>query len=460
MLATKPVMERAPMFALLEAMPLQIGVIDGRGACVFLSPNFGPWRRDDAPVEARAFNDVVISGLASIASDLLATGGVQTRDLTLADRDGAPRDLRITVTPRQVGQGQVDGAIWIGQDLTHHRLANEALRLSERRLSLATEAAGLGVWDWDLATNTMVYSEQAKSICGFPAGQPVSYEMVRGITHPDDYPRTSAMAQRAIDPVLREKIPYEYRIVRADGAVRWVLAHGEAIFEDSPDGPVATRYVGTIQDITDRVLAAERRQFLINELNHRVKNTLATVQSIAHQTLRPGQPTVVARRLLTSRLIALSGAHDILTRENWETADLRDIVATCVEPFEPEVGARFEVQGPALRVAPKAAVALAMALHELATNAVKYGALSVDQGRVAVTWSLASRESDRRLVLDWRERGGPPVKAPERKGFGSRLLVQGLTADLGAAAQLTYDPAGLQCRIDAPLIAAAAFGPG
>ena len=456
-LAAKPVMERARIFALLEAVPLQVGVIDRRGACVFLSPNFAPWRRDDAALEGRAFTDAVVPGLATVAAELLAASGPQSRDLTLADRDGVLRDLRITISPRQIGQGKVDGAIWIGQDLTHHRLADEALRLSERRLSLATEAAGLGVWDWDMAASTMVYSEQAKAIYGFPAGEPVSYEMVRDATHPDDYPRTSAMAQRAIDPILREKVPYEYRITRADGAIRWLLAHGEAIFEDASAGPVATRYVGTIQDITDRTRAAERRQFLINELNHRVKNTLATVQSIAHQTLRPGQPSVEARSLLTSRLIALSGAHDILTRENWETADLRDIVATCIGPFEPDKAARFDVQGPALRVTPKAAVALAMALHELSTNAVKYGALSVEPGRVSLTWSLASRDGESRLILDWTEHGGPPVKAPERRGFGSRLLVQGLTADLGAAAQLTYDPAGLRCRIDAPLIAAATF---
>ena len=459
-LVAKPVMERAPMFALLEATPLQVGVVNGLGACVFLSHNFAPWLREaNTSAPGRPFLDLLVPDLKPVAQGLLAeaAAGPLTRDLTLHDRQGAFRDLQITVSPRQVGPGQVDGVIWIGQDLTHHRLADQAIRLSERRLSLATEAAGLGVWDWDLATNAMVYSEQAKAIFGFPAGRPVTYEMVRAATHPDDYPRTSAMAQRAIDPTLREKSPYEYRILRADGAVRWVLTHGETIFEDSPAGTVALRYVGTIQDVTDRTRAAERRQFLINELNHRVKNTLATVQSIAHQTLRPGQPSSEARSLLTSRLIALSGAHDILTRENWETADLRDIVAACVGPFEAEKGTRFDIEGPALRVAPKPAVALAMALHELATNAAKYGALSTDQGRVAVVWSLTRRDGDRRLILDWRERGGPPVEAPDRKGFGSRLLVQGLTSDLGAAAELTFDPAGLRCRIDAPLIAATAF---
>ncbi|WP_340647280.1 HWE histidine kinase domain-containing protein [Phenylobacterium sp.] len=459
-LAAKPLIERAPLFALLQAIPLQIGVIDGGGACVFLSANFSPWLlAPSEPVHGQQFTSVVVPGLAAVAQALVSGSGVRTRDLTVADRNGSVRDLHIALSPRQIGPDRVDGVIWIAQDLTHHRLADEALRLSERRLSLATEAAGLGVWDWDLSANTMVYSEQAKAIYGFPADEPVTYETVRDATHPDDYPRTSAMAQRAIDPILREKIPYEYRITRADGAIRWLLAHGEAIFEDTAAGPLATRYVGTIQDITDRTRAAERRQFLINELNHRVKNTLATVQSIAHQTLRSGQSAVEARDLLTSRLIALSGAHDILTREDWETADLRDIVATCISPFEPEQGARFDVRGPALRVAPKAAVALAMALHELVTNAVKYGALSTEPGRVAITWSLADRDGDPRLILDWTERGGPPVKTPERMGFGSRLLVQGLSADLGAAAQLTYDPAGLRCRIDAPLIAATAFEP-
>ncbi|WP_421931310.1 sensor histidine kinase [Phenylobacterium sp.] len=461
-LAAKPQMERAPMFALLRAMPLQIAVVDGQGICVFATANFHPWLADDGmPVHGRPFLEALVPALRPIAAELLATaaGGPQRRDLTLTDRQGQPRDLQVTVSPRQIGPDKVDGAVWIAQDLTHHRLADEALRLSERRLSLATEAAGLGVWDWDLATGEVIYSDQAKAIFGFPVDQPVSFEMVRELVHPDDEAVTEAMARRATDPDLREKVSYDCRIVRPDGAERWLLAHGEALFEDTPEGPRAVRYVGAIQDITERARAAERRQFLINELNHRVKNTLATVQSIARQTLRTGQSPGEARGLLTARLIALSGAHDILTRENWETADLRDIAAQALGPFEPEAGARFEVQGPSVRIAPRAAVALAMALHELATNAAKYGALSTETGRVSVTWSLAAGDGQSRLVLDWRERAGPPVTPPSRKGFGSRLLLQGLTADLGAAAQIRYEPGGLTCRIDASLIAATAFEP-
>ncbi|MES2341863.1 MAG: HWE histidine kinase domain-containing protein [Pseudomonadota bacterium] len=459
-LAAKPLMERAPLFALLRAMPLQIAVIDRQGVCVFASANFRPWLAgDEANSHGHPFLDALVPSLRPVAAELLtlAANGVHQRDLTVGDREGQVRDLQVTVSPRQIGPGQIDGAVWIAQDLTHHRLADEALRLSERRLSLATEAAGLGVWDWDLATGAVVYSDQAKAIFGFPMDQPVNFEMVRDLVHPEDQTITETMARRATDPDLREKVAYDCRIVRPDGAERWLLAHGEALFEETPEGPRAVRYVGAIQDITERARAAERRQFLINELNHRVKNTLATVQSIARQTLRPGQSPGEARALLTARLIALSGAHDILTRENWEAADLRDIVAQAVGPFEPETGARFDIQGPALRIAPRAAVALAMALHELATNAAKYGALSTEAGRVSLTWTLAARGGDSCLALDWRERGGPPVTPPTRKGFGSRLLLQGLSADLGAAAQLTYETDGLRCRIDAPLIAAGAL---
>jgi two-component sensor histidine kinase len=185
------------------------------------------------------------------------------------------------------------------------------------------------------------------------------------------------------------------------------------------------------------------RDLLIGELNHRVKNTLAIVQSIVFQTLR-GTELTELRDALTSRLHALGSAHDVLTRENWEGAQLDDIVRGAIAPHGGSD--RFTVSGPAVRLTPSLSVLIAMLLHELATNAVKYGALSVDGGSVAIAWEVR----DDHLSLRWAERGGPAVAPPTRQGFGSRLL-ESSTVTVGGKAELDFTPEGLRALIELPL---------
>ncbi|WP_091737603.1 sensor histidine kinase [Phenylobacterium immobile] len=227
-----------------------------------------------------------------------------------------------------------------------------------------------------------------------------------------------------------------------------------------PDGLVAGIFVEGA-DVTDRALAeaalresedrfraqADHLRLMVDELNHRVKNTLATVQSVTDQTLRRAQIAASVRQALTSRLIALSRAHDVLTNENWSGADLHEIVAQAAAPYQPE-GAerRLSWRGPDVRLSPRAAIALAMTLHELTTNAVKYGALSTPTGRVTLDW--VSPE-DGGLRLTWREQGGPPVTPPVRTGFGTRLIQRGLPGELGGAVSVDYAPTGVVCVIEA-----------
>lgn len=205
-----------------------------------------------------------------------------------------------------------------------------------------------------------------------------------------------------------------------------------------------------------RALAAEKRgadhqRLLIDELNHRVKNTLATVQSIAAQTLRNAPTTEEAREALETRLLALSRAHDVLTRENWEGASLADIVAQAIAPFDPQGGSRFQIGGPDVRLLPRTALALAMALQELATNAVKYGALSNPSGYIEIAWSRRDDDPTSWLELCWREKGGPPVEVPKRRGFGSRLIERSLARDLDGKVEIAFVPSGVTCRVNAPL---------
>ncbi|MFC4173883.1 sensor histidine kinase [Microvirga sp. GCM10011540] len=219
----------------------------------------------------------------------------------------------------------------------------------------------------------------------------------------------------------------------------------------SPIKDAQGRIVGAskiARDITRHKEAERLQRLLVHELNHRVKNILATVQAIARQTLSPRHSDDTVRETFEARLLALSKAHDLLTRENWDGTSLSQIVTEALSPYHRD---RFEIGGPDTRLPPKMALALALALHELATNAAKYGALSVPSGRIAIMWRVQPSDPPH-LILRWQERGGPPVSSPEQKGFGSRLIERSLALELAGDAKITYDPAGVVCELKAPLV--------
>jgi PAS domain S-box-containing protein len=332
-------------------------------------------------------------------------------------------------------------------DVTERRATEHALAESEDRLRLAIQAAQLGTWDWNLVTNEMTWSDRAKEIGGFPLDKPVSFGQVRAITHPDDLPRTSAMAGRALDPELKSSEPYEYRIVRPDGTVRWVLAHGEARFTRIGGVEKAIRYAGTIQDITERKAAEQHRELMHAELQHRVNNTLALVGAIANQTFAKSSRST--KEAFTTRLGALAKAHEILSRERWQYASCREVIDYALAPFRTG-GGRFSIEGPDLLLDSKQAVALALCINELATNAAKYGALSKPEGRVQVTWALEQGREGKNFVFRWTEKDGPAVGPPARPGFGTRLIQQSLAADFNGKVEIEYRPTGLVCSLRAP----------
>jgi PAS domain S-box-containing protein len=241
-----------------------------------------------------------------------------------------------------------------------------------------------------------------------------------------------------------------------DGAYRWFLSRAVPIRDDR--GHVV-RWLGTNTDITERLDAEEHRNMLIDELNHRVKNTLVTVQSIAAQALRGAAAEPAIRDAIESRLVALSRSHDLLTRENWGSASLNDVVLEALAPFRTDRSGngynrrrRFTIRGPEVRLRPKAALALGMAFHELLTNAVKYGALSNESGTIRILW----KNDGGSLRLRWAEQGGPCVEPPARRGFGSRLIERSLGRELGGSVTLRYEPAGVVCEIEMPTGAGAA----
>jgi PAS domain S-box-containing protein len=201
-------------------------------------------------------------------------------------------------------------------------------------------------------------------------------------------------------------------------------------------------------DVTDRVRGEEQQKLLLDELNHRVKNTLATVQSIAAQTLRTDPEPRAFREAFEARLMALSATHDLLTATSWRGASLRDVLSV---EFQPHGAGRYVFDGPDVELSSTEALTLGLLFHELATNAAKYGALSTPEGCITVSWRVAGEGRDRELHLHWAETGGPPVSPPTRRGFGSRLIERSLRRDLDGEATLEFRPEGLRCTARAPL---------
>jgi len=337
--------------------------------------------------------------------------------------------------------------------------AEAALRQSEQRLRDVQAAGQVGSFDWDLDSGRVHRSAEYLAIQGLPPDHPtegVLHEDWLDRVYPDDRAEVGAHFSDAVTrPGDFER---EYRIIRPDtGEVRWVFNRGR-VEADNEGRPVRLLSVQT--DITARKRDEMRRQLLVNELNHRVKNTLATVQSIAAQTLRNAASPQDAGPDLENRLMALSRAHDVLTREIWEGASLAEIVGGAVGPYAPT--GRCAAHGPDVWLSPPQALALAMALHELAVNAAKYGALSGEHGQVEIRWrrlplrptqdpDLQAGDEARVLRLVWTETGGPPLTPPTRRGFGVRLLEHGLGRDLGGSVRLDYPPQGVICHIEATL---------
>ena len=244
--------------------------------------------------------------------------------------------------------------------------------------------------------------------------------------HPDDRDVTRRRKQRILQRT-EDRYQLEYRICRRDGQVRWVMDRGQVIRDKAG---AALRVIGVVLDITDIKEAEQRQRLLFDELNHRVKNTLAIVQALALQTLqtRP-QPDEFADAF-SARLGSLARAHSLLTEDSWRGAALQDIVATALSAFVDE-GRSIDIGGDAVMVPAGATVTLSLMLHELATNAAKYGALSVAAGRLTVRWTAAQTGASILVDLHWQEDNGPAVSPPARQGFGSRLLT-GSAQQLGA----------------------------
>lgn len=312
------------------------------------------------------------------------------------------------------------------------------LAASEDRLRFTLNAGGLGTWSLDIPHERLVSSAICKANFGRGPTDTFGYRELKAAIHPDDFPRWEATLVDAL--AGNGEFNIEYRAVAPDGQVRWVEIRAQTHF--AADGTPLSM-TGISMDVTQRQEGEAHRQLLVQELGHRIKNTLATVQSIVSQTVRSGDYPPELTEVLNKRIDALGGAHDILTGRSLDKATLVETVARALKPFRGEGGRIKIVGGEYAGMSGQSSTALTMALHELATNAVKYGALSNETGIVEVDWHF---EGDR-FVFTWTETGGPDVKVPTRTGFGSRMIERALTASLAGSAKIEYLPKGIRFEL-------------
>lgn len=364
----------------------------------------------------------------------------------LRAKDGSIRHVLISSSVCFDETGQFRNTRCFTLDVTDRVAADAELREAQQRLSATYEHALVGIGEIDREGRYLRVNEPFFEITGYTTEHLLGRSVFE-ITHPDDAPRDRAEFERQVRGDI-ERYVTEKRYIHADGRHVWVRVMSSTVRGPAGEFLYAVRVV---HDISEHRQAEERRRILIDELNHRVKNTLATVQSLASQTVRTARDLADFQTRFEGRLLALSKAHDRLTRRNWEDASLKEIVQEELG-LHRAAGRTLTASGPDVALPPRHALALSMAFHELGTNAAKYGALTRPEGRVDVRWTVERDRHSRplRVNLVWTETGGPPVSPPEGRGFGSRLL-EAMTSEVGGSGELLFEPQGVVWRLEFPV---------
>jgi PAS domain S-box-containing protein len=321
-------------------------------------------------------------------------------------------------------------------------LAASAMQLkqSEQLRSLALAAGQMGSWEWDAVQKRLFWDQGQYSIFGVdPDTFVATPENVRRLVHPADTDSMTAALNGLAEDA--QTVRTEFRVLRPNGETRWCIGVAAASF-DGPDH--VARISGVTIDITERKLAEERQTLLAEEVDHRARNVVAVIQSIMRLSRSDDVDTYL--RAVDGRIRALSNAHKLLSRSRWEGADLGKLVDEEFAPYKSDETERVFSEGPPVLLQPSTAQTLALALHEMATNAAKYGALSVDRGSVRLTWKLAAG----RLTLHWQELAGPEVAAPRTTGYGTRVVRAGIEHQLGGTVAFDWASNGLQCTMVIP----------
>jgi PAS domain S-box-containing protein len=397
----------------------------------------------EAELLARTVYDITHPDDCDLDREMLAELAGFDMEKRYVRKDGRAVWARTTVNLIRDTSGRPLRNIAVIQDLNARKRAEQDLQASKDRLQLALDAAQLGWWQYDPRRRVFSGDPRSKEILEIPKNEATPEEIVR-LVHPDDVERVLTALEARLDPIDPNRPPTQFRLQRGSRGVRWVETLGLAYFEGDGDERRAVTVVGTVADITDRKEREEKEHLLMREINHRAKNMLSVVHAIARQTATKNSERFVER--FSERIQALSANHDLLVRNEWNGVEIEDLVRAQLAPFADLIGSRIAVLGPKLRVKAASAQAIGLALHELATNAGKYGALSTDRGRVNVCWGI---EGDT-LTMSWIERDGPPVSAPERRGFGTVVMEAMAEQSVDGSVDLDYAPSGLTWRLTSP----------
>src|SRR5579862_7478202 len=467
-LALRESEQRFQRFA--ESLPQLVWTCNSEGLCDYLGPQ---WFHYTGASEAEQLGYGWLNQLhpsdrertITAWNEAAATGENFVAEFRIRRRDGAYRWFRTLAVPIR---DDADNIIkWFGSNTEIDDLKQTEAKLreseallsesiqklaqSEARYRWALKAGQLVHWETDLAAGTRTWTQEAMALFGLSlvdgrghfGGDKDEFWLAM---HPDDRHLAKEFYELADK---QDWFPVEYRIRRSDGTIRWVSGGGQVIARNA-DGK-AQRLINVVADVTQRKAAEEQIKFLMSEITHRSKNLLSVVQGIASQTGRSVDTFEQFRMRFAQRLQGLAASHDLLVRDDWQGVSLFDLLRDQLSPFVEFGSDRIAVSGPDIILSPKATEAIGMALHELATNAVKYGALSVPSGHISISWVLEDQDAKpRQLLVRWVERDGPPVKPPSRKGFGQVVFERLVAESLGGVVALDFAPEGLRWALSIP----------
>jgi PAS domain S-box-containing protein len=445
----------------LTQAPLGIAIFDRDMRYLAASSRFltDQGRPGDMPLVGRGHYDVfeIPQRWREIHARALKDGVEISHDADpFVNADGGIDWIRWSVKPWRQETGEIGGLVLYTEVVTPSVEARLSLEAAESRYRAVFDQVAMGVARVAPDGRFLEINDRFCAIAGYSRRELLNLTF-QAITHPDDLDNDVAQAAAMLAGEIGT-YAMEKRYLTKAGAPVWINLTVSLLRTETGEPDY---FVSIAEDITYRKEGEAQQQryqgqlrLLINELNHRVKNTLATVQSMAAQTMRGETDIVLAYEKFEARLMGLSEVHDVLTAERWHGAALQDVAERALKPFASQATGQVMIRGPDVWLQPGAALTMALVFHELATNAVKYGALSVNRGRVDLKWTLDAPRD--RLRLEWVESRGPVVAKPTRKGFGTRLIERALRGELRGAAALAYKPDGLVCTMEAQLTKAPA----